>query len=177
MPRDIRIEQCTALPQKDALNPILKAYYVTIVERMEDIGITVDPAAPASALAEFWDNAGDYLPPQGCLVLARDMDQDRIIGCGMLKRFDATTGELKRVFVLPEARGTGTGRALIATREAAAREMGLTRLVADTLTANVEMRSVYPKMGFQQVKGPIETQTYRDQPMLRPHMIYFSKDL
>ncbi|WP_245947671.1 GNAT family N-acetyltransferase [Jannaschia seohaensis] len=33
-------------------------------------------------------------------------------------------------------------------REAAAREMGLTRLVADTLSPNAEMRSLYPKLGF-----------------------------
>lgn len=45
-------------------------------------------------------------------------------------------------------RGTRTGRALVEAREAAAREMGLTRLVADTLSPNAEMRSLYPKLGF-----------------------------
>ena len=95
----------------------------------------------------------------------------------MLKRFDHQTGELKRVFVTEEARGTGTGRALIEAREKAAREMGLKRLIADTLTPNVEMRSLYPKLGFVEHDEPIETTTYLDQPMLRPHLHYFSKEL
>ncbi|WP_233155312.1 GNAT family N-acetyltransferase [Sedimentitalea arenosa] len=95
----------------------------------------------------------------------------------MLKRLDPETGELKRVFVTEAARGTGAGRALIEAREAAARDMGLTRLVADTLTPNVEMRGLYPKLGFSEVDGPIETTTYLDQPMLRPHLHYFVKEL
>jgi len=140
------------------------------------MGFEIDLAAPQSALAEFWANSSDYLPPNGCLVVARD-DAGRIVGCGMLKRLDQDTGELKRVFVTDLARGTGTGRRLIEAREAAARKMGLKRLVADTLTPNVEMRSLYPKLGFVEVKGPIETTTYIDQPMLRPYLHYFTKDI
>jgi len=55
--------------------------------------------------------------------------------------------------------------------------MGLKRLVADTLTPNVEMRSLYPKRGFVEVEGPVETTTYTDQPMLRPHLHYFIMDI
>lgn len=43
----------------------------------------------------------------------------------MMKCLGPDTGELKRVFVTEEARGTGTGRALIEAREKVAREMGL----------------------------------------------------
>ncbi len=99
------------------------------------------------------------------------------MGCGMMKRLDDETGELKRVFVTEAARGTGTGRALIEARENAARQMGLKRLIADTLTPNVEMRDLYPKLGFVELADPIETTTYLDQPMLRPYLHYFSKDL
>ena len=96
-------------------------------------------------------------------------------------RNDETTrsgyGELKRLFVAELARGTGTGRRLIESREDAARQMGLKKLVADTLTPNVEMRSLYPKLGFIEVEGPIETTTYFNQPMLRPYLHYFTKDI
>lgn len=172
----IEIEHCAALPPKDQLNGILSQYYDLIVERMGAMGFEIDPSAPESALAEFWARPEDYLPPNGCLVVARD-GQSAIVGCGMLKRLDQETGELKRVFVTESARGTGTGRALIVARENAARQMGLKRLVADTLTPNVEMRSLYPKLGFVELDTPIETTTYKDQPMLRPHLHYFAKDL
>ena len=109
---NIRIEWCKALPPKDELDVILSQYYDLIVVRMQAMGLELDPAAPKSALAEFWENSDDYLPPQGCLVVARN-DAKEIIGCGMLKRLDQDTGELKRVFVTQAARGTGTGRALI----------------------------------------------------------------
>ena len=174
--RNITIETCEALPARDELSNILSQYYELIVERMQAMGLDIDPAAPASALAEFWEHSDDYLPPKGCLVVARS-ETGEIVGCGMMKCLDADTGELKRVFVTEHARGTGAGRALIEARENAARKMGLKRLIADTLTPNVEMRDLYPKLGFVELEGPIETTTYKDQPMLRPHLHYFAKEL
>lgn len=174
--RGIEIELCKNMPAKAELDGILSQYYDLIVQRMRDMGFEIDLAAPQSALAEFWANSDDYLPPKGCLVVAR-MTTGEIVGCGMLKRLDQHTGELKRVFVTEDARGTGTGKALIEARENAARNMGLTRLVADTLTPNVEMRNLYPKLGFAELDEPIETTTYKDQPALRPYMHYFAKDL
>lgn len=170
------IEVCDRLPPRDDLNAILAQYYDLIVKRMRGMGLDIPLAAPQSALAEFWAHPETYLPPGGCLVVARDTE-GRLVGCGMLKRLDDQTGELKRVFVTESARGTGTGRALIQAREEAARRMGLKRLIADTLTPNVEMRDLYPKLGFTEVPGPIETTTYLDQPMLRPHLHYFVKDI
>ena len=174
--RNITIETCEALPARDELSSILSQYYELIVERMQAMGLDIDPAAPASALAEFWEHSDDYLPPKGCLVVARS-ETGEIVGCGMMKCLDADTGELKRVFVTEHARGTGAGRALIEARENAARKMGLKRLIADTLTPNVEMRDLYPKLGFVELEGPIETTTYKDQPTLRPHLHYFAKEL
>lgn len=172
----IDIELCKNLPPKEELNGILSQYYDLIVRRMREMDLEIPHTAPQRALAEFWTNSDDYLPPKGCLVVARKSNGE-IVGCGMLKRLDQTTGELKRVFVTEDARGTGTGRALIEAREHAARGMGLKRLIADTLTPNVEMRNLYPKLGFVELDEPIETTTYKDQPMLRPHLHYFSKDL
>ena len=174
--KSIEIELCKSLPPRDELNFILSQYYELIVQRMRDMGFDIDLSAPQSALAEFWVNSDDYMPPQGCLVVARK-GSGEIVGCGMMKRLNQHTGELKRVFVTEGARGTGTGRALIEARENAARSMGLKRLIADTLTPNVEMRDLYPKLGFVELDEPIETTTYIDQPMLRPHLHYFSKDL
>jgi len=174
--KSIEIEVCKALPPKEELSGILSQFYDLAIHRMRDIGFDIPPAAPQSAIAEFWVNSDDYLPPEGCLVLARKSTGE-IVGCGMLKRFDQHTGELKRLFVTNETRGTGTGKALIEAREQAARNMGFKRLVADTLTPNVEMRNLYPKLGFTELDEPIRTTTYNEQPMLRPYMHYFSKDL
>ena len=174
--KNITIDTCEKLPAKNELNGILSQNYELIVQRMRAMDFEIDIAAPHSALAEFWENSNDYLPPKGCLVVARSAEGE-IAGCGMMKCLGPDTGELKRMFVKEKARGTGTGRALIEARENVAREMGLKRLIADTLTPNVEMRDLYPKLGFKELDAPIETTTYKDQPMLRPHLHYFVKDI
>jgi hypothetical protein len=66
--QNIEIETCERLPAKDELNNILSQYYALIVQRMQAMGFDIDLAAPQSALAEFWANSDDYLPPKGCLV-------------------------------------------------------------------------------------------------------------
>lgn len=172
----ITITRCDAAPQREALNPLLEQYYQLLAARLAKMGVDLTPAAQQSALAEFWANIGEYLPPSGCLVLAQTK-AGSVVGCGMLKRLAPDTAELKRLFVTDAARGTGTGRALIEQREAAARDMGLARLVADTLTPNVEMRSLYPKLGFREITGPIETTTYLEQRDLRPYLHFFEKDI
>lgn len=173
---DTTLELCKKLPDRQQLNVLLGQYYQLIVDRMGEMGFAIDPAAPESALAEFWANATDYLPPSGCIALARNTNGE-MIGVGMMKCLDAETGELKRLFVSEAGRGLGLGRRLLEARIEAAKDMGLKRLVADTLTPNVEMRSLYPKLGFVELAEPIETTTYIDQPMLRPHLHYFMREL
>lgn len=170
------ITRCETLPTQDRFNPVLRAYYADIATRMEQIGFPIPPGTINDALTEFWDNATDFLPPLGCLVLALSEDK-AIVGCGMLKRLAPDTGELKRLYVGPPARGLGMGRALVEARIEAARDLGLARVVADTLRPNVEMRALYAKLGFTERTEPIETTTYLTQPHLRPYMHYFVKAL
>ena len=172
----IDIAVCPHLPAREEIELILLRYYETVVRRMRDEGIDVPDSAPQSALAELWGHLDGYMPPEGCIVLARQSD-GMVAGIGMLKRLDPTTGELKRLYVTEAARGTGAGRKLVEARIAFARRAGLRRLVADTLRTNVEMRSLYAKLGFVESETPIETTTHRDQPMLRPYLHYFTLPL
>ncbi len=173
---DISIENCQTLPPSGDLDGVLGEYYALIVQRMRDMGFDIPLAAPQSALAEFWAQSDAYLPPNGCILLARTGDGE-VVACGMMKRFDADTGELKRVYVKPKVRGLGIGKTLIEMREKVARDMGLKRLVADTLTPSIEMRALYPKLGFVELDTPLETTTYKDQAMLRDQMHFFEKIL
>src|ERR1039457_3110794 len=52
---------------------------------------------------------GAYAPPGGALVLA--LIDGHAAGCAALRRFDAQRGEAKRLYVRPEFRGRGVGRA------------------------------------------------------------------
>ncbi len=89
--QNFEIEMCRDLPSKDAFSGLVARYYDLVVERIQGMGLEIDPEAPKSALAEFWANSDDYLPPNGCLVVARN-NAGHIIGCGILKRLDQDTG-------------------------------------------------------------------------------------
>jgi DNA-binding MarR family transcriptional regulator/GNAT superfamily N-acetyltransferase len=94
-------------------------------------------------------DAGEMSPPSGVFVLAR-LDGEAI-GCGGLKRTDEATGEIKRVWTAPRARGMGVARRMLRTLEAAARDMGFKRLRLDTNRALKEAHALYRKEGFREI--------------------------
>ena len=94
---------------------------------------------------------GDYAPPPGALLIARD--GERAAGCVALRRLDARTGEMKRMYVREAFRGTGLGRrlALAIIEEAKKRRYG--RVVLDTLPKLTSAIALYRDLGFREA-GP-----------------------
>jgi putative acetyltransferase len=73
------------------------------------------------------------------------------VGCGAVRRIDAHTGEVKRMYVDTRARGRGIGRALLAAIEDQARALGLGRLVLETGDRQAEALALYQRAGFVRV--------------------------
>lgn len=73
------------------------------------------------------------------------------VGCGALRRLDGATGELKRMFVAPEARRLGVGRGLLGELERHARALGLSRLVLETGVEQHEALAMYERAGFDRI--------------------------
>jgi putative acetyltransferase len=109
---------------------------------------------------------GPYVPPEGELLLGKV--GGRIAGCAGLRRGPAHTGELKRLFVRPEFRTFGLGRALVRHVLSLARSHGYRGLVLDTLPEMEAARRLYPTLGFH------ETEPYGDHSV--PGMHYFRLD-
>jgi len=59
-------------------------------------------------------------------------DGDRPVGCGGLRQLDAKHGEIKRMYVTPDDRGTGVSTAVLRVLEQSARDRGWERLVLET---------------------------------------------
>jgi GNAT superfamily N-acetyltransferase len=103
-----------------------------------------NPADNFFELAEE-QTAGD----RGVFLLARV--DGRPVGCGALRRIDTTTGEIKRMYVAPAARGTGLGRRLLDELERHARGLGLRRLVLETGPRQPEAIGLYQRAGFARI--------------------------
>lgn len=79
---------------------------------------------------------GAFIPPAGCMLLAEI--KGHTAGCVALRPLDAQICEMKRMYVRPEYRAKGVGRALgeQIIREAKNRHYRLMRLdTADTMKA------------------------------------------
>ena len=94
---------------------------------------------------------GAYAPPGGRLLIAGP--PDAAVGCIALRPLafgadGAPTGEIKRLYVKPEARGTGLGRRLVETLLCEARAIGYRELKLDTLDRMTGARRLYQRLGF-----------------------------
>ncbi len=74
----------------------------------------------------------------------------RPVGCAAL-RLDSAYGEVKRMFVLPEARGAGIGRALLAHLETLALAHGLPCLRLESGVAQPEALGLYAASGYRRI--------------------------
>ena len=169
-----QVISCFTPPEREEFTALLREYYGLMVERINaDGGFAGDGS---QAIEEFWGEVDKYMPPEGRLFLAKN-DAGEMIGCGTMKKIKADTAELKRLYVKPEARGTGLGRHLVQRRIDAARNMGLKTLLVDTLKANVEMQGLYRSLGFEQIEVYPEGATFQMVPELLPLMAFFRLDL
>ena len=134
------VEIAVEAPDSADARSCLQAYFQELVARFEG-GFHHEKEGLADAV--------EIVPPAGVFVLAR-LDGEAI-GCGGLARIDEATGEIKRVWTSPSARGMGVARRMLRTLEAAARDMGLKRLRLDTNRALKEAHALYRKEGFREI--------------------------
>ena len=118
----------------------LDAYFRELAARFEG-GFDVDAESSAPV--------ADMAPPSGLFVIAR-LDGEAV-GCGGLKRVDEATGEIKRVWTAPSARGLGVARRMLRTLEAAAREKGMKTLRLDTNRSLTEAHALYRSEGYEEI--------------------------
>ncbi len=106
--------------------------------------------------------SADLRPPGGLFFVARR--DGAIIGCAGLRLVAAGTGEVTRMFVLPEARRRGAGQLLLEAVEAAAREQKVIRLRLGTSRHLTEAGQLYTRNGYREVpafsEGPLADQWY-----------------
>ncbi len=115
-----------------------------------------DPAATALVARYFEElrrHIPDFEPPPsdaGDPTLVAN-ESGVPVACATLRPFDAATVEVKRMFVLPEARGRGHARRLLFALERKARALGAKRIVLDTAAPLADAVRLYLSAGYEPI--------------------------
>jgi putative acetyltransferase len=83
---------------------------------------------------------------------------DRVVGgagIGPLPGADRRICELRKAYLLPEARGLGFGRKLVEECLKAAKARGYAQCYLETVRKMRQARGLYEKMGFKPLPGPL----------------------
>ncbi|HEV2812561.1 MAG TPA: GNAT family N-acetyltransferase [Solirubrobacteraceae bacterium] len=91
----------------------------------------------------------DFAPPAGTFLVG--YDDGRPVCGGGVKRVEPGIAEIKRMYVVPEARGRGVSRALLAALEDAARALGYERVRLDTGPSQEAALHLYRSAGYEEI--------------------------
>jgi len=87
-----------------------------------------------------------YAPPAGTFLVL--LDDKKVVGTGAIRRLDAETCELKRMWILPFYRAQGYGRKIAERLFDFARHAGYKRIRLDTVPELERANKLYRRLGF-----------------------------
>ena len=91
---------------------------------------------------------GEYAFPGGALLLATGSD-GRPYGCIAMRRVDDVRCEMKRLYVVPAARGDALGERLVNALVDQAKSLGYRQMLLDTLPSMTAAIVLYRRLGFR----------------------------
>lgn len=140
----IQIVEVQTASELEQVKDLFRAYFQFLAH---DHGLDISYQGIEEELADL---PGKFAPPDGRLIMA--VIPEQAIGCAALRRIDQKVCELKRMFVLPQFRGQGAGKALALRLIEDAKTIGYECMRLDTgnfLTAAVKL---YESLGFQRIE-------------------------
>ena len=145
----------TTDPGSAAAALMLRAYYDDIVGRYW--GRAALPAETDAAMAD--EPSDDLQGDTGLFVIG--ILNGAPLACGGVRFVGGGIGELTRVYVAAEARGTGAGTGLLAHLDGLAVGAGIATLRLTVRSDLVEARRLYARSGYAEV-APFNTEPYAE---------------
>lgn len=96
----------------------------------------------------FYDQYNKISKLDYVVVLYQDDDP---VSCGAIKEFDSLSVEVKRMFTLPECRGQGMAKIVLADLEKWAKELSYSKCVLETGKRQPEAIALYEKNGYNKI--------------------------
>ncbi len=151
---------------KIASRPTIRPFDAVDAEAVREIFIRVNRHLAPDHMAEAFDayivrslreeidRIADYYGSRdGRFFVAEQVTS--IIGFYGLESTEPDAMELRRMYVDPSHRGSGTGRALLAHAEAQARRLGKARLILSTSELQVAALALYRASGYSERRNEI----------------------
>jgi GNAT superfamily N-acetyltransferase len=124
-------------------DPLVAEFLDAMVRSVEPLYGRIDvPGMPSG-------RPDDFAPPGGAFLVG--FDGGRPVCGGGVKRLEDGVCEIKRMYVVPEARGRGVARALLLALEDAARSLGYERARLDTGPKQPEAEHLYRSAGYREI--------------------------
>jgi GNAT superfamily N-acetyltransferase len=126
--------------------PGTSADALELVKAMEaELATTFPPGLPGPPPP----TAEQMSPPRGAYVAL--YDDGRLVAGGGVRELSPGVAEIKRMYVLPEARSRGLARRVLEELETAARELGYDRVRLDTGDPQPHARALYVSAGYREI--------------------------
>lgn len=127
-----------------------------IIKRVgQEFGAIGEGFGPSDA--EVLAMSEHYRPSERSLYLVALSDGKVVGGCGLAPfGQSATRCELKKLFLLPETRGLGIGKALALQCLAFAQSAGFEECYLDTLASMTQAIALYESLGFTHLAEPMD---------------------
>jgi GNAT superfamily N-acetyltransferase len=93
--------------------------------------------------------AAEMVPPSGAFVVVRE--DGRPVAGGGIRRLADGVCEIKRMYVVPEARGRGHGRRVLEALERTAVDLGYRRARLDTALSMTTAMALYESAGYRPI--------------------------
>ncbi len=157
---EIALEQVESEAQKEQAGALIREYLGWLNARLKrdyDMEFDVETMVESDL-----SDAHKFHPPFGRFYLARL--QGRAVGVGCLKRLEANVGEVQRMYVAPNYRGKGVGRAITHRLIDEARSIGYRQLRLESLNFLHSAHSLYRSVGFQDIDPYTENSMKSYQP-------------
>lgn len=103
----------------------------------------------------------EFGPPHGRFFVGY-LDSRPVAMGGLRRHTEDDAVEIKRMYVVPDCRGQGLSRQMLAALEYAARELGATRVVLETGQRQPEAMRLYETAGYERIEG---FGYYKDAPL------------
>ncbi len=156
-----------------------EAEIAAVRELMREYATWAFTLVPGSDKTPAWEGfdkelatlPGVYAPPEGGRLLLATQD-GHPAGCVCLKGHDATTSELKRLYVRPSFRGQKIGLELVKMLVKEAGQSGYQRIVLDSHFSMKKAHAIYQEVGFRLVSAPDDFPEN-----LKPMVVFMECDL